>query len=154
MLLFSLISEVYWNHTFKYSTTTCLRTVCVSGVPSAGRFFFNLKKKGKKRQKHRINTLRKIGHPVPSTSVHRRALLVNCSYRLHPLIHIALLGDLFKERCNIIQTFISSVARQIITPEQIIICLRRGHCQLFAGRNFKNVCKAIKSSSSSSSCDA
>ena len=35
ILLFWLIGVVYWNHTFKYSTTTCLHNhdnVCVSGV--------------------------------------------------------------------------------------------------------------------------
>ena len=36
----SLIGIVYRNHTFKYSTTTCLHIVCVSGVSPAGRFFF------------------------------------------------------------------------------------------------------------------
>ena len=41
ILLFCLIGVVYRNYAFKYSYITCLRKVYVSGVPSAGRFFFN-----------------------------------------------------------------------------------------------------------------
>ena len=37
-----LIGIVYGNHTFKYSTTTCLRNVRVSGMPPARRCLFDL----------------------------------------------------------------------------------------------------------------
>ena len=89
--------------------------------------------------------MRQKNHPSPCTPVHRQALLVNGSYRSHPLyeVHIARLGDLFNERYKIIHKIISQVVRLIIRPEQIT-CRRQRHCQLFVGRVYKNVCKTTQ----------
>ena len=84
-------------------------------------------------------------------------------------VHIERLWDLFEESHEIIHATISQVARQIIRlnrlctrDDAIVNCLqaeptktcvkqiirleqtvyqRRRHCQLFAGRAYKNVCK-------------
>ena len=55
-------------------------------------------------------------------------------------VHIERLWDLFEESHEIIHATISQVARQIIRFEQTVY-QRRRHCQLFAGRAYKNVCK-------------
>ena len=138
---------------FQYSATICLRNVCVSGVPLSGSFlsFFHYYYWKMVFEIFPVIALdqyteRKLLHPSPCTSIHHWAWLVNGSWP-HPLLSGTqyTTGRFIQRKTKLFTQPSVKITQQIIRPDQNR-CLWWGHCQLFAGWVYKNVCKTTKCS--------
>ena len=136
---------------FKYSTTACSRNVCISGAPPASRFFFSFHYYFQKMLSKNFRVVASDQHAerknCPSTS--RISPLPRMISKEHYIglihyseVHVARLGDLFKERHKLFTQPSVKLPNKLLCLSRL--CLKRGHCQLFAGQVCKNMCKTTK----------